>query len=502
MAHSRTIVTYLPTRQTAPVRRYHGVPGTRFGNIGLTATIATALLTGGAAIYSYRQFSVRENRAGEAASEASRLFPQPGSASSARPSEVAQSGIGADPKLSGNVFAPPAFIPSRDRVLLTLTTDTRSTAQAPVKAASPTHHAGRQPSRASPAPRAPESLTTAFADLQSPRPPSASATPHVEATKDTSRLGADIDASAEDTDLPVPSGNRVNLEGFLAQQGLTLNAASQLEPPQAIEMPGNEQVLVQAPEPPPSMAPIAVGTDLGNASGMAAPAIAPPPSVATDPSVSAAGGRLDDRPRIEMLPATDDTLQAAGVHAKLFTTPELALGARGGEFHSVPVETALIAEADRASPGRLDLQPEDTEAMSPTVRVAGPARAEETGDSVEGDKRTALIVPAAIANAPLDAPIMGAPTSQAIAFVQHFPTVVVNGAQLGAITLRDFGTGKSSIHLGALLGLLRLRMLETDYARLSTAASADRFVTLDRLREAGIPIRYDQQHDRLSIGPD
>jgi hypothetical protein len=85
-------------------------------------------------------------------------------------------------------------------------------------------------------------------------------------------------------------------------------------------------------------------------------------------------------------------------------------------------------------------------------------------------------------------------------YVQHFPTVVVNGNVLGGITLREFSEHQRSIHLGALLSLLRSELPAAEFERLSTVASANFFVSFEELRRAGITIQYDPLRERLLIG--
>lgn len=101
-----------------------------------------------------------------------------------------------------------------------------------------------------------------------------------------------------------------------------------------------------------------------------------------------------------------------------------------------------------------------------------------------------------VAIIPTPRPADRAPSAQ----VQSYPLAVVNGEPLGAVTMRDGGASEPAIHLGALLELVRLRMPEAEFVRLSGAAAADRFVGLDELRAAGIAVEVDARHNRLVIG--
>ena len=84
-------------------------------------------------------------------------------------------------------------------------------------------------------------------------------------------------------------------------------------------------------------------------------------------------------------------------------------------------------------------------------------------------------------------------------FVQSYPLVVADGEVLGAVTLRDFGTSGMAVHLRSLLGLLRLRMPEAEFLRLDGAAAADRYVTFEELRMAGIDAQFDARGTRLAL---
>jgi hypothetical protein len=75
----------------------------------------------------------------------------------------------------------------------------------------------------------------------------------------------------------------------------------------------------------------------------------------------------------------------------------------------------------------------------------------------------------------------------------------VDGEPIGAITLQDLGHGGHAVHLGALVELLKLRMPQVEFARLSSAAAADSFVSLDQMRAAGITVQYDPRQERLLI---
>jgi hypothetical protein len=78
--------------------------------------------------------------------------------------------------------------------------------------------------------------------------------------------------------------------------------------------------------------------------------------------------------------------------------------------------------------------------------------------------------------------------------------VQMYGERLGAVPLRVLGNGVPSLQLGDLLGLIRTRLAPGQYERLSASAAAEEYVSLEVLRKAGIPVRYDAARDELKLG--
>jgi hypothetical protein len=76
----------------------------------------------------------------------------------------------------------------------------------------------------------------------------------------------------------------------------------------------------------------------------------------------------------------------------------------------------------------------------------------------------------------------------------------VNGASAGTVPLLIADGGDTiSVRLGDLLDLVEPGMERAVFASLSPSASASEYVSLNTLRESGIPVRFDG-HDRLVIG--
>lgn len=199
-------------------------------------------------------------------------------------------------------------------------------------------------------------------------------------------------------------------------------------------------------------------------------------------------------PPLEVAPDTDFAASFAPLANEVAESGTEAQPA--GEAIGPPAAELALATQNVALP---------EEAMAP-ASLAPPAAVPEvealaTVEAIEELPPELPAAPAALATAPAPPAQPGAGHVQAVApdYVQVFPMVMVDGEPLGAVTLRELGAETSTVHLGALLGLFRLKMPESEFARLSGAAAADQFVSLAQLREAGIEVRYDERRVRLVI---
>jgi len=292
---------------------------------------------------------------------------------------------------------------------------------------------------------------------------------------------------------PPVAGQRRDLEGFLSEQGLAVAAP----PPDAG-----------------GLAPMGEWTaeDLAAAGGpQAAPA--PAASLAAESPVEPAAGRGD---------VLDLTESDALVETAAEVTQQPVAGVDTERLTAIAPSPAPLDRAPLPEPvalGTIQSAGIDPAAGAPRGVVAaelavGAQQAElatverVTGESpampVASATRDTSVIPReatsqlALAPAPLSRGASATPPPLA-GYVQLFPMAVVNGEALGAVTVRDLGAQGQAVHLGALVGLLKLRMPEAEFARLSGAAAADRFVTLDQLRAAGLTVQFDARESRLLI---
>lgn len=154
-------------------------------------------------------------------------------------------------------------------------------------------------------------------------------------------------------------------------------------------------------------------------------------------------------------------------------------------------ETMAAATSPASATTQSDLSSEGVAASDPVVGKLSAQRPKSTLAHASSSM--------AFATRSKASPVETSASSADPLYLQSYPLAVVNGEALGAVTLRDAAAGEPSVHLGALVGLLRLRMPEALFARLSGSSAANRFVSLDTLRAAGITVQFDARANRLVI---
>ena len=244
------------------------------------------------------------------------------------------------------------------------------------------------------------------------------------------------------------------------------------------------------------------GRGRGEASTLAALG-APAPIAPSTPATLLA----DALPEGEAEPAAVIAVPAAQlVPAQQVEAPPASSGETRALVPPPPVEVAPEPAATPAPPPGAAAEPValpgDPPPAAPALALSRSTRADQR---VEGDRRPASppeAAPRARPPASASAPRSGAATldaPQTTSFVQSYPLAVVDGDALGAVTLRELGPQGQAIHLGALIGVLKLRRPGAAAEFAGIGAAADRFVTLDQLRAAGITIQYDARTNRLLI---
>lgn len=82
---------------------------------------------------------------------------------------------------------------------------------------------------------------------------------------------------------------------------------------------------------------------------------------------------------------------------------------------------------------------------------------------------------------------------------QERMAVRMDGEQIGAVQFQVLKDRTISVHLGQILDLFESKFEEERFARLRSAPSSQKFVTLERLSDAEIQVRYDAVYDELVI---
>ncbi len=150
------------------------------------------------------------------------------------------------------------------------------------------------------------------------------------------------------------------------------------------------------------------------------------------------------------------------------------------------------------SPADPVLPPAGIEQLSTPAQSREPmpqlARTRAQSTSMLADATAAMQValppPPALAGAERDVLLVGAPERL---------TVRIDGVAVGEVAVAITDTRAMAVQLGDLLDVVATRMAPDQYERLRGSPAIASFVTLDRLREAGIPMRYDAAYDELLL---
>jgi hypothetical protein len=160
-------------------------------------------------------------------------------------------------------------------------------------------------------------------------------------------------------------------------------------------------------------------------------------------------------------------------------------------------EGVIVLSANGAVPGSISSVP----TLVPLPTALGPAMAMK---SVDANGQTAVVVrqdgPAQGAakllgrGGEIHKPTAGVPIDGAV-----YLATEVNGVDVGELPFRVGPDKRAWLHLGGLLSVFESSIDPSEFARLSSSASASQYVSVDTLRAAGIDVRYDSTMDRLQL---
>ena len=296
-----------------------------------------------------------------------------------------------------------------------------------------------------------------------PQPPRS---PVAERSRDKPREIAVPARQAAKPARAIPSaGQRRDLEGFLADQGLELVPDTSRPVPASVDAWSDEDLLAGAQ---PQRAAAEMASASGESTEPSAGITAPSP-----PELNNVMVVEESEPAVQPVAAASDP----GLATQEETPPPPPPPDAGNGDSDQRIALAM-ASPDVAAP-------QVAESPSGGLRARSPLPSQPSS----GVRPVAM---------PSSLPEPDPPATASPEFEQSYPQAVVAGETLGALTLRDFGQNGQVIDLAALVGLLRLKMPEADYTRFR-AASAGQFVTLDRLRAAGFSVEFDRRRGRLLI---
>lgn len=230
------------------------------------------------------------------------------------------------------------------------------------------------------------------------------------------------------------------------------------------------------------------------------PAAEPLPIADIDPATEEPTAHLPAPPAATKAPIVPEHVTASD-HSHDWREPVTVQVAATPSLH--PPEQLRLAALEAGEPV-LDWQSPDTTPVSlKTASAATPERPTAVIPVAAGFQP-----PAAPAIAALDPRVeieQIAPFSRQIYMVQ----VAGEGAVLMAVRSGNEVIGQVQfqvsaagigVHIGQVLDLFRDRMDGTQFARLRGSQAAQTFVSLDKVRSAGVPLDYDPVYDELVLG--
>ena len=253
-------------------------------------------------------------------------------------------------------------------------------------------------------------------------------------------------------------------------------------------------------------------------------AVAAPPVPAVIPAIAAAPvvqpakaasnvmpeSGLDNRPAAalaENAPVTSDVAIELPTQVATVATPEpvsvpqqaaVSQLAIADWSYSLPEQSASSnANAFAAAPGNSPIT------LAPVHRARPNAAADSKHLATQAGRTPAAVGKRRIAGAGFAAGIQGRDKYQLVGSAIEFKLpVVANGTPVGDLTLHVAANQQVSLRLKELLSLFHDQFDPQALSAMVASPDIDSFVTFDKLRDAGIDIRYDAARDRLSLSVD
>lgn len=193
------------------------------------------------------------------------------------------------------------------------------------------------------------------------------------------------------------------------------------------------------------------------------------------------------------------TAPPAEQNDRLSAAPPVTLAAMN-EFETNDFDS-LLAFDDGHDDAKLQLLPPEaaviatqpsTDNITGMPDLSGPL-VEPVGQTAsDGFAGPAAIVPGAMAQTE------PAPGQAMDSFSQHYPVIMANGVEIGAISVRVDANG-SSLHLKSFLSLFQSKMDPDLYTKLASAPASDSYVSLTTLADAGINLDYNASAERIKL---
>jgi len=207
-------------------------------------------------------------------------------------------------------------------------------------------------------------------------------------------------------------------------------------------------------------------------------------------------------------------------HARAIKAPVLSLSLRQPTSASptgdLEKETASLKyQGSTTKPGRLAINP-----PLPTIQAPPAPTAEAKLPKLQLELGTELAI-AELGGAPQSADMVAESAANSPAYVSQISdsvriayiaqvdlqaaeqrlTLRSGGEALGKVEFQVAGS-TMSVHIGQVLELFKGKMDAAHFTRLRTSPAASEFVSLDRLKSAGISIEYNPAYDEIVLSPE
>lgn len=231
-------------------------------------------------------------------------------------------------------------------------------------------------------------------------------------------------------------------------------------------------------------------------------AAAPPPPAALDELSAEPAVQLASKAPLEL--SIEPAIPVPSAQPVQLAMPKAAEALPGVVDHTEAVALAILVDTAPVDPSAPEIPAEEVAVAKPVIEQAALLSAPSDANS---EAAFAMVGPAPAAPTRSAAYIPQISDTVRAAYIAQVaasgpaPLMAVRsgGALLGDVQFQ-VADGTVSVNIGQVLDLFEGRIDSARFAQLRGSQAAGEFVSLDRLRGAGIPIEYNAAYDELTLG--